>query len=249
MNTYAQNLEIVNQFVTRNREKILEIPDKNVWVNDIEQEMKISKERQEGWLTVENTSGNSISFFPVDGNGGVFQKNGLDVKDIRRFEYFDSPRATQRKTAGPCDCLLLNERWRFFEFKNSPITGTGVVAASINRDKAEKQLARTITYFREKAIAKGIGKVHAIFEGVVVTKPNFPRFTGSVADRGEEFFLEFQARLIEITTDEVYIITSTAPQVSAFPTITSPAIRTTPAKCRVRRKVVQRRVVKSRRQR
>lgn len=206
MNTYAENLAIASQFVTRNRTNILEIQDRNFWMNDVAHKMEVSTVAQEGWLKIENPSEKAIGFFPVDGNEGVFQKSGLDVKCKDKFEYLPSPAAKEPKTAGPCDCLLLDERWRFFEFKNGPQTGSGAVAASVNREKAEKQLARTMTYFREKALEKGLGKIDAVFEGVIVTQPNFPRFSGSVADRGEEFFLDFQARLIEITTDDSYLI-------------------------------------------
>ena len=187
MNTYDQNLEIANQFVTRNRLNILENMGEVFWVNDVLQKMEISKIQKEGWLKVENSSGNEISFFPIDGNAGVFQKSGLDVQDKSKFEYFSSLSTPTKKVAGSCDCLLLDERWRFFEFKNGPEAGPGETASTVNREKAEKQLARTMTYFREKAREIKIGTIEAVFEGVIVTKPDFfrPANPAALFDRGK----------------------------------------------------------------
>jgi hypothetical protein len=234
MNTYAENFAIASQFVTRNRTNILEIRDENFWMNDVAHKMEVSTVAQEGWLKIENPSEKAIGFFPVDGTEGVFQKSGLDVLDTSKFEYLPSPTAEEKKTAGPCDCLLLDERWRFFEFKNGPLAGTGETAAKVNREKAEKQLARTMTYFREKAVEKGIGKTEAVFEGVIVTKPDFyPATPAALFDRGSVFFLDFDARLIEITTDETYIIQAIIPPAPPTPTTASPSFPATLAAHRV----------------
>lgn len=214
MNTYAENLAIAGSCVTRNHHNVREIRDPEFWMNDVNQEVEIEHTAQDGWLRVKNHQAKAISFFPIDGKRNVISANDnpLPVKDGAKFSYqrtkFDDATQTQiieTKSAGRCECLLLDERWRFFEFKTQ--AGTNPLSAENNRVAAEMQLARTITYFREKTLEKGNGRIDAIFEGVIVTKPDFyPATPASLINRGSEFFLDFQARLIEITTEETYVI-------------------------------------------
>jgi hypothetical protein len=211
MSDYQTNLQIIQSCITKNHRNIVTIQAENFWINDVNQKIEVQQTASENWLQVNNPSLKEVRIYPVDGNSRVFP-NTLSVSDEARFKYYrtrfsttKNQQVTEIKPVGLCDCLLVDERLRFLEFKNGPDAGPNELSAINNRERGEKQLARTLTYFREK---KSEELKYTIFEAVLVTKPDFhrPKNPSALFERGVQFFLDFQARLIELTTDEVYTI-------------------------------------------
>lgn len=165
-------------------------------------------------LSLENKGRGTFKIIPIDGKTGIF-KTHPPVNQPTFFEYtwitdFSTNKSVV-KQAGPCDFLLFTHNFYFFEFKTeafdidlTPTTSFNPIQANQHREKAEKQLARTITFFREQAQAKKIA-INADFHAILVTLPSFPRMTASLMNRENRFYKQFNASLSEITTEETYL--------------------------------------------
>jgi hypothetical protein len=174
----------------------------------------VSTEEKTGWLKIENhVEGSNYAFVSIDGVAGVFRKTSPPVKDEAPFKYtktyFIDPETRERKTrtetAGPCDCLVLDKKWHFVEFKTDAKT-SDVNQANENRTKGELQLARTLTFFREKAIERNLNFPSDSI-CVLVTIPSFPRVKAKLLNRAVKFSKAFQVQLIETQSDKTYLLT------------------------------------------
>jgi hypothetical protein len=201
MSEYLDNLEKINRFVTRNRANIQTITDSSFWITDEKQEdasneIAIKKTSTRDWLKVTQARGHEATVFPIDGKSGVFREAGLPVKDNNLFVYdWQTASGIDRKNAGDCDCLILDEKGRFLEFKTESFS-ENIEQINNNRNKAEAQLAKSLTSFREQL--KG---AELRCECVVVVPPffSFPKFKASFS-RKIKFYKVFRVELKEITT-------------------------------------------------
>jgi len=155
----AENIERTDDLMTRNRENAMIMEEPSFWLSDIEvapkqHEIRIERNAKPNWLKVSQDYGHFCKVYPVDGNGGVFNEKKLPIKytDESEFKYdreqFNSD-TVKSKTAGNCDCLIVDEIWRFIEFKTD-VTTTIKAADDNTRNKAEMQLARSMTSFKEQ---------------------------------------------------------------------------------------------------
>lgn len=139
------------------------------WIMDINAKVEISIVDSKNWLKVHNSEGKAFLFIPLDGAESVFGSTPPPVSDPDRFIYnFDD-----NSRAGGCDTLLIDtEKWHFIEFKTDSYT-ENLDQINFNRKKAELQIARAITYFREQTDLSDIPII-----GLIVTPRHYayPRF-------------------------------------------------------------------------
>jgi hypothetical protein len=212
------NLNLFKSILKGRQFVVEEVKQPIFWMEDVDiggnnMEVIISIERKEGWLEINNSNDeSSVKFIPLDGQKGVFKAKPPSVSDIERFKFervygFDEEsqkQKTKTESAGACDCLLLDVKWRFFEFKTKA-DSIDLKQADVNRTKAKLQLARTLTFFREQAAEKAF-PFDSDCECIMVTNPFFPKITASNISQAVQFFREFQAPLIEVKTDQVYLL-------------------------------------------
>jgi len=158
-------------------------------------------------LKIENPQKRQISILATDGTGGVFQKTAPPVRDESKFSYRwvtdFSTGSLKDKIAGACDCLMIDEKWRFIELKTEVLeSGYNDLAyaqkvAKQNRDKAEMQIARTMAFFKEQSEDKQ-QKINAPFEAILVVGPNFPSTNAETLSRRLNFINRFEADLKEM---------------------------------------------------
>lgn len=216
MSTFNENRQLLGKILKGRQHDIQEINELEIWVEDEKQadnkmEVIVSMQEKSGWLKIENSSTERIfGFVSIDGSKGVFKNSSPPVKDETPFKYlktyFIDPATGERKTkietAGPCDCLIIDLKWRFFEFKTKAET-QDINQADENRIKGELQLARTLTFFREQAVDKDLD-FPAYCDCVLVTVPSFPSIKAKLINRAVKFNAIFQAPLTEIQTDKIY---------------------------------------------
>jgi hypothetical protein len=137
--------------------------------------------------------------FQVDGNDGVFEKNGLPVEDITMFSFFEGRANDVKsvKTPGDCDCLIISKEWHFLEFKTDA-TSNNIQQANDNREKGEAQLAKSMSSFRAR-IKDDIIRYNC----VLVVPPSFPKFKASMVNRSLKFLKKFDAPLYEVSTSGI----------------------------------------------
>ena len=196
MSAYFDNLNKAKQLVTRNSENIQAIEKTSFWLNDVDAKMGLSWVSVPNWLKIRQNSGHECSFFPVDGTEGVFRKEGLQVSDNNRFSYeWKTENGITLKGAGDCDCLIIDEKWRFIEFKTEA-SSQDIDQMNNNRNKGEAQLARSLTSFKEQ--------IDDNFKGecvlVVPSFFSFPKHKASFS-RKIRFLKLFNTELKEITND------------------------------------------------
>ena len=198
MSTYLDNLDKAKRLTTRNLKAIQEIDKTSFWLNDVDAKIEISWVSVPNWLKIHQESGHLCCLFPIDGNQGVFRKEGLLAHEDSRFTYaWKTENGTIVKNAGDCDCLIIDEKWRFIEFKTEA-SSQDIDQMNNNRNKGEAQLARTLTAFREqlaedKWTAECLLAVPSFF--------SFPKHKSSLLSRKIRFLKLFKAELKEITND------------------------------------------------
>ena len=92
MNEFQANLDLIRPYIRRSGNLKDPITQPRFWLNDVTQtngakKMEISLVDKPNWLKIRQTQGHECSFFPIDGDGGVFERNGLPVADLNRFAY------------------------------------------------------------------------------------------------------------------------------------------------------------------
>jgi len=201
--TYDDNRTAFLETIGTRKYNLLETVRKVFWIQDDGRQVHLQHDTVPKSLRIENSRRFKIGFIPMDGETGVFSKGSPPVTDENRFKYlwFNNNRY-EEKTAGPCDCLLIDQRWRFFELKTEAFTQNDAQAEQ-EREKASLQLARTITFFREQAVEKKI-QIDAAFEAVIAFPSRFPAAKAAEINRPVRFFNDFKARLVEVKTDSVY---------------------------------------------
>ncbi len=218
MNTYKANSELLNVLLQGRQYSLKEQNEQAIWINDIAQvnarlEIEISIEEREGWLKMsKGADEGTFGFLQLDGTNGVFRIASPPVADTARFSFekvygYDEEKKipkTKTVTAGSCDCLFLKTKWHFFEFKTGTTTRNNA-QANENRKKAELQLGRTLTFFKERAASQNI-PFNAACECVLVTNPSFPKIKAANINQAIRFFGEFDARLTEVQTNQIYQI-------------------------------------------
>lgn len=203
---------------------IYEGDDNQVFIKDEKQDNNshqiiILNEKQDKYtFEIENTSQSMFAIFPMDGNNGTFNGYSPPVKDKELFTFNwignSNTKEVKTKNAGACDALLVEKQGlHFFEskaeaFEQLPFNTFDEyvqILANQHLDKAEKQLARTMTFFREQADEKKVD-LDVSFYAIVVTLPTFPHVDAAFINRATRFFLQFEASLLKLNTDEKYII-------------------------------------------
>ena len=201
MSAYLNNLEKANSLVTRNADNIQTITNPSFWINDEKQEddsneIIVSQSSLLNYLKIKQQQGHLCTIFPVDGQKGVFRKVGLPIKNNRSFVYdWQTEMGIESRNAGDCDCLILDEKWRLLEFKTASFS-EDIKQINNNRNKAEAQLARGLTSFKEQLEEPSLK-----FECVVVVPSffSFPKFKSSFS-RKIRFQKLYQVELKEIST-------------------------------------------------
>lgn len=216
MSKFNENKQLLVKLLKGRQYVLQELNTQQIWMEDEMQEsgkseVIVSVEEKPNWLKVANALDTGMfGFISIDGARGVFRNSSPPVKDETPFKYlktyFIAPTTGERKqrieTAGPCDCLIIDRRWRFFEFKTKAET-QDINQADENRIKGELQLARTLTFFREQATDKNLD-FPADCDCVLVTVPSFPSIKAKLINRAVKFNALFQAPLTEIQTDKIY---------------------------------------------
>ncbi len=150
MSQYSENLEKVKILITRNHGNLQKIEESSFWITDEKQgdgtnQIKITFSSTRNWLKLTQNQGRVCCVLPVDGSHGLFR---LPISTPIEYEW-NKENEIQRKRAGDCDCLVLNEKWHFLEFKTDA-TSQDLLQITNNRNKAEAQLAKSMTSFREQ---------------------------------------------------------------------------------------------------
>lgn len=198
MSTYSDNLNKAQQLITRNFDNIQTIEKTSFWINDVDQKIESSSISVPNWLKIRQKSGHECTLFPVDGNHGTFRKEGLVVRNDSLFSYkWKTENGTTEKNAGDCDCLIIDEKWRFIEFKIEA-SSQDIDQMNNNRNKGEAQLARSMTSFREQLSEDTLS-----CECVLVVPKffSFPKHKASLLSRKLRFLKLFETELKEITND------------------------------------------------
>lgn len=196
---YQENLEIIQPFITRNKNNATIIEATSFWINDVEQpnkqqEIEISTTPTANFITCEQE--NECCIYPIDGNKGMFRKEGLIVCNPEQF-------LLKKKPVGACDCLIINDKFAFIEFKTNA-SSESYLSVVDNRDKAILQLSKTLTYFQENMPKNTMTKSNA--SCLIVTPPFFPKISKIALVQNVRFLKDFKVPLLEKTTDEVVIL-------------------------------------------
>lgn len=152
---------------------------------------------QRHWLRVDNADGAEFAFIRIDGHDSVFRSSPPPVANDAIFIYDNIG-----TRAGACDCLLIDASiWHFIEFKTNS-TSENLDRLELNRLKAEFQLARTITFFRENN-----STLNAFFKAIVVvpTQYDYTRFRAEKS-RSVIFKLKWKVPLEEVVLGKGYRI-------------------------------------------
>lgn len=202
MSVYTNNLGKIRPLITRNETEINTIESPSFWISDVKQEdgsnkIQIELNSVRNWLKIKQLQGNTCTILPIDGQNGVFLKEGLPVNDKEQFRYeWKTDNEIKRLLAGDCDCLLLNEKWYFFEFKTDAISSNPPQLIN-NRNKGEMQLAKSLISFREQLLDFNIQSICIL---VVPYFASFPKFKADFA-RKIRFKQLFKTTLEEVSID------------------------------------------------
>ncbi|MBK7937948.1 MAG: hypothetical protein IPJ82_13040 [Lewinellaceae bacterium] len=201
--TYEENKAFFTRLTGIRRFHLEETERPNFWIQDNGVQVQILEETVPKSLRIENTRRQPVAFVPMDGRNGMFENAPPPVRDavLFRYQWFNHGNY-EALTAGACDCLLLDTKWRFLELKTEVTTQNENQAAQ-QREKAMLQLARTITFFKEQAEAQQI-EVSSPIEAVMAFPSRFPAEKAVNFNRGPRFFKLFKARLAEVNTDVPY---------------------------------------------
>ncbi len=200
MSQYTENLEKAKRLLTRNKDNIQEINGVAFWITDKKQvdgtnRIEVSNHSIHGWLKIIQNQESACSVLPIDGPEGLFQEKGLPVSSSFEYEWRTAS-AIELKSAGDCDCLILNDVWHFVEFKTDA-SSRELIQINNNRNKAEAQLAKSMTSFKEQLPASDL-KCECV---CVIVGPDFfsyPKFKASFS-RKISFWKIYKTRLIETT--------------------------------------------------
>lgn len=196
-------------FITRNPENVLRMSRPSFWISDVQQaeggyKLEVAFSEEKSWLHVRQDFGDECVIYPIDGEYGIFRKEGLPVQHPDDFLYewtsIDSKtgkQVTEWIAAGDCDCLIILIRWHFFEFKTGA-TSTGEWQILNNINKAVAQLAKSLVSFREQ-----LGS--PIPASCVVVGPRiYPKTNASMIAMSIKFTKKHKAELEFVRIDEVY---------------------------------------------
>ena len=86
MSVYTDNLGKIHPLITRNEAEINTIESSSFWISDVKQgdgsnKIQIELNSVRNWLKIKQSQGNICTVLPVDGQNGVFLKEGLPVND------------------------------------------------------------------------------------------------------------------------------------------------------------------------
>lgn len=204
---YADNMAFISPFVLPIRQQyVSEIADTSFWVNDVKQadntnKIEVENTAQDNWIEFNQASEQTCTIYPIDGQKYVaFSKSSLDVSNPSRFVFINTRGKSEK--VGDCDVLILNDKWRFMEFKLNA-TSRSFLQIQENRDKAILQLARTVTFFKEQPN----NTLTAQNTKCIVVVPDFyPEISKIDFEKNVEFLNEFGAPLSEISPDDVVIL-------------------------------------------
>lgn len=210
MSKLANNLEKAHRLITRNKDNVVAVAATSFWINDEKQPdqtnlIEIRQTSTRNWLKVTQINGHETHVFPIDGKAGVFREAGLPIANNRPFTYeWQTASGIELKSAGDCDCIMVDEKWRFIEFKTSSFS-EDLDQISNNRNKAEAQLAKSLTSFREQLTDSTLPCECVL---VVPTFFGWPKFRATFS-RKVIFEKKNKVRLYEITTSDkdVYNLT------------------------------------------
>jgi hypothetical protein len=196
MNQYTDNLEKAKRLMTRNRDNIQEIKGISFWITDKKQadntnRIEISSVSIRNWLKIKQTQESKCLVLPIDGTEGGFQEKGLPISSSFEYEWHTET-AIERKSAGDCDCLILNDVWHFLEFKTDA-SSRELIQINNNRNKAEAQLAKSMSSFKEQLSEPDLKCI------CVIVGPDFfsyPKFNASFS-RKISFWQKHKIKLIE----------------------------------------------------
>jgi hypothetical protein len=195
--------------VTRNQDDVLLVSQPSCWINDVQQldgtfKVKIEFNNRKTWLQIRQQFGDEFTFYPL-GDNGVMAKAGLPVQRPEDFQYnwtqinpVTGQKQTERKGAGDCDCLIVNNRWLLLEFKTNA-SSSAPEQIENNTAKAIAQLAKTLTAFRELLPSADFTAIC-----IIVTPKSYPRFNSGKMPRSIKFKSKYRAELKIIRTDETY---------------------------------------------
>lgn len=198
MSQFTENLEKVLTLVTRNHGNIQQIDKNTFWITDKKQinetnQIEVVFGSVKNWLKVTQSQGNTCCIMPIDGDKGVFQAPMLPISKRMIYEWRTENRI-EEKSAGDCDCLILDDRWHFIEFKTEA-SSQELRQIENNRNKAEAQLAHSLTSFREQLEDSNLECF------CVMVSPHFfsyPKFKAS-SFRKVKFRAKYKCELIEIS--------------------------------------------------
>lgn len=199
---YANHIAFITPLVLPARQQyVCEISFTSFWINDVKQtdntnKIEIENTPQENWIEFRQQSGQTCIIYPIDGEKyGAFSKLPPKVTDPARFILKTG------KPAGGCDLLVLNDKWRFMEFKLNA-TSRSFLQIQENRDKAILQLARTVTFFKEQPN----NTLTAQNTKCIVVVPDFyPEISRIDIAQAVDFLTDFGAPLSEISPNDVVV--------------------------------------------
>jgi hypothetical protein len=202
--TIIDSIKSTDGLMTRNFDyaKVLDSP--SFWLADEktplgDNKMNISTDEIKNGLKLKQSHGHICKVYPVDGANGCFNNgtnNKLPVKGGLDFSYQWKDMVSNtflKKEAGDCDCLIVDNKWHFIEFKTEAM-GNSLVADSNNMNKATAQLARSMTSFKEQLDSPMLPCICIIVKARYY--PSFPSIKRNV-----EFKKKWGVGLIEIKTD------------------------------------------------
>jgi hypothetical protein len=200
---YADNMAFISPFVLPTRKQyVCQITDASFWINDVKQadntnKIEVENTAQDNWIEFNQANEQICTIYPVDGEKyGAFSKSPPKVSEPTRFILKTG------KPAGGCDLLVLNDKWRFMEFKLNA-TSRSVLQIQENRDKAILQLARTVTFFKEQPN----NTLTAQNTKCIVVVPDFyPEISKIDIAQAVDFLNDFGAPLSEISPNEMVVL-------------------------------------------
>lgn len=195
--------------VTRNREEVLLVTQSSCWINDVQQsndafKVEIAFSDRKNWLHIRQQFGDEFTFYPL-GDNGVMAKAGLPVQRPEDFQYnwtqinpATGQKQTERKGAGDCDCLIVNDKWHLLEFKTNA-SSSAPEQIENNTAKAIAQLAKTLTAFRELLPAANFKAICIIVAPII-----YPRQNSSKMSQAVKFKKKYDSPLNIILSNEKY---------------------------------------------
>lgn len=197
--------------VTRNHNEVLLVAQPSCWINDVQQsdgtfKAEIAFNNRKKWLQIRQQFGDEFTLYPL-GENGVMARAGLPVQRPEDFQYdwtqinsVTGQKQIDRKGAGDCDCLIVNDKWHLLEFKTNA-SSSAPEQIENNTAKAIAQLAKTLTAFRELLPAANFKAICIIVAPII-----YPRQNSSKMSQAVKFKKKYDSPLNIIRTDEKYQI-------------------------------------------